>query len=218
MSRDIISSFEKFVEKTKGLDLKIHPERAEALKEYFSNGGVVSIVPDSGAKKWPKLLYPTPMRLKEQLDEKEELKKDWAGKHSDWKKKHFDASIYDLSNNVLKFKETIYWHHVVKYATDKDYRDDAKKVKLRAHLVADPKFKPMVKMFVSDIDYRKQLTQTVEQSIVYEKDKRVAKYADELTAFRMVQSKKNMVDLTKKINELEKQIFAFKEMLKWAKE
>ncbi len=218
MPRDIISSFEKFAERTKGIDLKSHSERAEALKEYFSNGGIVSIVPDSDAKKWPKLLYPTPIRLKEQLDEKEALKKDWIGKHSDWKKKHFDASIYDLSNNVLKFKETVYWQHVVKYATDKDYRSDAKKVKLRPHLVADPKFKPMVKMFVSDIDYRKQLTQTVEQSIVYEKDKRVAKYADELTAFRMAQSKKNMVDLTKKINELERQIFAFKEMLKWSKE
>lgn len=219
MSRDIISNFEKFSEKASGLKFEDSIHRVDCLKQYFAKGGVVSVSFNSLTKsKWPKLLYPTPLRLKEQLKESEGLRKEFFGKHSDWKKKHFDASVYHLSHNVKKFKEPLFWKHLAKYATDKDYREDAKKIKLPAHLVSDPKWKPMVKMFVSDLDYRKQLTQTVDQSIVYKSDKRVAKYADDLKDFRMEQASKQIKDLAKRLQELDLEIQSLKEMLKWANE
>jgi len=84
--------------------------------------------------------------------------------------------------------------------------------------VGDDRWKPMVKMFVNDLDYRKQLAETVDKSIVYRKNKKVAQYADELKDFRMGVSDKQIKDLTKKINKLNKIEVALKELQKWAKE
>ncbi|MBT4596830.1 MAG: hypothetical protein HOC95_02520 [Candidatus Diapherotrites archaeon] len=73
-------------------------------------------------------------------------------------------------------------------------------------------------MFVTDLDYRKQLTETVKESIVYKKDKRVAKYADELKDFRMNTSGKQMKSLEKKLAKINEIEVALKELHKWAKE
>ena len=86
-------------------------------------------------------------------------------------KTHKSASNYHLTNQVLKLKEPLYWKHIAKMATDSDYRKDAETVKLPAHLVSDKKWQPMVKMFVNDLDYRKQLSETVRTSVVYKKEK-----------------------------------------------
>ena len=91
-------------------------------------------------------------------------------------------------------------------------------VKLPAHLVGDDKWKPMVKMFVNDIDYRKQLSETVDKSIVYKNNKKVAQYADELKDFRMGVSDKQIKDLDKKIAKINELEVALKELQKWAKE
>jgi uncharacterized membrane protein len=76
----------------------------------------------------------------------------------------------------------------------------------------------MVKMFVNDLEYRKQLTETVSTSIVYKKNKKVARYADELKEFRMSASNKQMEDLQKKIDHIEATEKALKELQKWVKE
>jgi hypothetical protein len=76
----------------------------------------------------------------------------------------------------------------------------------------------MVKMFVNDLEYRKQLSETVKESIVYKKDKKVARYADELKDFRMKTSNKQIEDLNKKIEKLNTLETSLKELAKWAKE
>ena len=94
---------------------------------------------------------------------------------------------------------------------DADYRKDAESVKLPVHLVSDKKWKPMVKTFVEDIEYRKQLTETVNTSIIYKKNKRVAQFADELQGFRMTAADKQVKDLDGKLDELEKTEKALRE-------
>jgi hypothetical protein len=84
--------------------------------------------------------------------------------------------------------------------------------------VGDPRWKPMVKMFVNDIEYRKQLTETVTTSIVYKKDKKVARYADELKDFRMGASNRQMDDLQKKLDHISATEKALKEIQRWARE
>ena len=101
---------------------------------------------------------------------------------------------------------------------DTDYRNDSNSVNLHAHLFSDPRWKPMVKMFVNDLEYRKQLTETVSTSIVYKKDKKVAKYADELKEFRMTASNKQMTDLQSKLDNINVTEKALKEIQRWAKE
>ena len=111
---------------------------------------------------------------------------------------------------------SLFWKHMAKCAVDPDYKNDSQKVKLPVHLVSDNRWKPMVKMFVQDLDYRKQLVQTVDESIVYKKEKRVAQYADLLQKFRMEQSNRKIDELKLKIGALEADISAMQELARWA--
>lgn len=215
MGRQIISNFNGFSKKLpKDVDRAKFAPRMDAIKHYLSNGGILSI--SSQDSSFPKLLYPNRMRVKRQVAELQELRGHYHERLVSWRKKLQQAQVYFTVNSVKKLKEPLYWKHMAKYFSDPDYRKDSDEVKLPVNLVADGRWKPMVKMFVNDLDYRKQLTQTVNESIVYAKDKKVAKYAETLQQFRSEQSGRKIAALEKKIAEIDANISALNELNKWA--
>jgi hypothetical protein len=207
---DITSFEEKFPNTPKDGD------RKAALEQYFKVGGVVKVF--KSEKEWPTLTYPNTFVIDRKLKELKQKKDLYQRNLTDWTKKYKAAENYHKSNQVKKLKEPLYWKHKAKMLVDPDYRKDVATVSLPVHLVSDNKWKPMVKMFVTDLDYRKQLSETVRESIVYKKDRKVAKYADELKDFRMNTSGKQMKDLDKKISKINEVEFALKELHKWSKE
>lgn len=215
MPREIVSKLEDFL-KACPPELKAseHHPRVKALKRYFETGGVVSLSPQD--KNWPKLLYPPKSKLQEQVNELERVRKQFETRLADWEKSNAAARQYHLRHSVLKFKEPLYWKHVAKRTLDSDYRKDAESVKLPAHLVSDPKWKSMVQMFVEDPEYRRQLADTVETSIVYKNNKQVARFASELQEFRIAQTKRQIDDLREKIASLKNEEATLKELINWA--
>ncbi len=214
MSKNVISSYKAFAERFK---VPKNEERAEALKRYFARGGVISAV-KSSKDGWPKLVYPSPLRLDAQIKELDALKAQFESKDREWKSKLSGAKSYHTRHQVLKFSEPLYWQHVAKSLTDSDYKEDVGKVSLPVHLSADPKWKPMINMFVNDLEYRKNLVETVQTSIVYKKDKRVAKYADVLIELRSDISSSKIGEISKKLEALKEEIGALKLIRKWAAE
>ena len=215
MPGEILSNFSDFSKKLpRAIDRSKEAERLNALKHYFEKGGVISIVEKKGS--WPLLHYPSKLRLKRQIDEIQQLRNHYSTRFRSWQRKYNEARIYYVTQNMLKVKEPLYWKHMLKYATDSDYRNDTNSVKLPVNLVADKRWKPMVKMFVNDIEYRKQLAETVQHSIVYGKDKKVAKYANVLRDFRMQESERKMKELQKRLDTIDADINAMNEMLRWA--
>jgi hypothetical protein len=196
------------------LDIEKESARVSALKHYLSKGGVIHIAPHESG--WPKLLYPTKALLRKKIEETRSLRTQYYRRLESWQHKFDGAKSYHQVHNLKKLKEPLYWKHVAKCAIDPDYRSDAGKVNLPVHLVADSRWKPMVKTFISDIDYRKQLVQTVDESIVYKNDKRVAQYADQLQGFRMEQSNRKIGELKKKLAVLDADITAMQELARWA--
>lgn len=193
--------------------------RVQALKVYFSNGGIISISPNSAGKKeaWPKLLYPNSTRVEQQIADLEEKRRLFSAKKKDWGHKRMEAETQDLRHNIKKFGDALYWKHMTKMLTDKDYRADYNAVKMPTHLVSDPRYRGMVNKFVNDFEYRKQLAETVQHSIVYKKNKRVAKYASDVNEFRAGISSYKEEQASKKLEELDNQINALREILRWSK-
>lgn len=213
MAKSIISSYRAYEESFGKLEDR---ERSEALKIYFGRGGVISAL--KGNKQWPKLIYPSPPRVEAQIKELEALKSQYDRKQKEWKAKLSSAKTYHQRHQVLKFSEPLYWQHTAKALTDKGYKEDASKVGLPVHLSADPKWKPMINMFVNDQEYRRNLVDTVQNSIVYRKDKRVAKYADVLQALRSEISEGKLEELEEKLKQINSEISALKIIKKWAQE
>lgn len=212
MASNIISSFDEF---EKRFDFPEKDERAVALRKYFGRGGVISALPTK--KPWPRLVYPSPPRLQAQVEELKHRKQLFVKKEADWKKKLEEAKNYHTKHHILKLSEPIYWKHISKMLTDKEYKADAEAVGLPAHLTADPRYKPMVKMFLEDMEYRKNLVETVQKSIVY-RNKKVGNYANVLQDFRIDVSEAQLKDLAAKIKDLDEQIKSLETIKSWAGE
>ncbi|MBI2530346.1 MAG: hypothetical protein HYW05_04350 [Candidatus Diapherotrites archaeon] len=210
MANEIISSFESFESNFPEM-VKRHGKGgiAEAFRRYFSKGGVISIA-EKRENDWPKLSYPSRSRINSQIKELEEMRSSLQKQHGSWKKKQNSAKSYEITQHFKKLSEPLYWKHLLKAATSKDYKNDAEAVKLPAHLVSDKRWKPMVNMFVNNIDYRKQLTETVQHSVVYKKHRKLAKYSDDLQNFRIEVSKKKLGSLKEKLSEIDADIRMFK--------
>ncbi len=211
---NIISSYPAFIGQLG--EPEGNPERLKALKIYFDKGGVVSFK-RTGAG-WPKLIYPSPLKIRGRIEELEKLKSTFTGKIKHWDGEVRKARDYHTKNQLLKLKEPLYWKHTAKILADSDYRKDAESISLPAHLVADDRWKPMIKMFVNDIEYRKQLTETVNTSVVYKNDRKVAKYANELQQFRMERANNEISVIRKKIDALDEEITVLNKILAWAQE
>ena len=212
----IISSFHVLSQKFKAVSSNSKDPRVAALQHYFHAGGVIS-VGSADKEGWPELVYPSKPRLEEQLKEKNEFKELFSKKKNDWKKEFRDAQWYNVKNHAKKFADPLYWKHVQKSLTDKSYRDDVKRIQLPTQLVSDKRYRAMVDMFVNDIEYRKQLAETVENSIAYKDNKKVARYANELQAFRKKVSENRLKELEEKLDEVELDIQSIRVMLQWAK-
>lgn len=214
---EIISSYPAFEEKFKGAGfLSSKDQRLEALRRYFRKGGVVRFA--SGSKdSFPKLSYPSKGRVQQLSQDAKALKELLERKAKDWRKTNSDAKVYHLKLHAKKLANPLYWKHVGKKIADKDYRKDAETVKLPSELVADKRYKAMVEMFVNNLDYRKQLTETVKHSIVYNtSESKIAKYLDQVQGFRQEVSTSQVSDLEKKLKELNADLDMFSVMEKWA--
>lgn len=212
---EILSSFDAFADAFSNQSFaKGDSARHTALKRYFEKGGVMKLSPNGS--NWPKVLYPAPERLRAQLDEANRIRNDLEKKRASWDKTRLSAKHHDFSLHMKKMVDPLYWQHQMKQLTDKDYRNDAARVALPTRLVSDKRYRPMMEMFVNNIDYRKQLAETVETSIVY-KNSKIAKYAQERMGLRQEVSENQIEDLIGKIKEVDEDINMLKEMLNWAK-
>ena len=69
---------------------------------------------------------------------------------------------------------------------------------------------------MNDEEYRRQLIEAFENSVVYKKDKELAKYATYLQEFRKEISQTKIGELTKRLEVINKNISCLQEMAKWA--
>jgi len=211
---NIISSYPAFIGQVG--EPSGNQQRLDALKTYFEKGGVISFKRTETG--WPKLIYPSPLKIRGRIEELEKLRATFAGKVRHWDGEVKKAKGYHAKNQLLKLKEPLYWKHTAKLLSDSDYRKDAESISLPAHLVADDRWKPMIRMFVNDIEYRKQLTETVRTSVVYKNDRKVARYANELQQFRMDRANNEIGVIQKKIDALDGEIAVLNKILAWAQE
>ncbi|HIH16900.1 MAG TPA: hypothetical protein HA252_05850 [Candidatus Diapherotrites archaeon] len=217
MGKAVVSNFKAFAEKfPRVAQLPETDVRVQALKRYFERGSFVSVYASAGV--WPRLDFPTPLWIKGKIEEFKQQKARFAEKHRSWSILVHKDQFAAVRTLLAKFGEPLYWKHLAKVTFDVDYKQDAAKVSLPVHLVTEERWKPMIKMFVEDLDYRKQLAETVDTSIVYKNDKRVAKYADQLKGFRKSLSVKKRDMFQEKVDEISQDLEMYNEILKWAKE
>lgn len=204
----------KDIEREFGINMAEHEQRRAALEFYLSQGGFVRLA--GSRHSMPRLIYPSKAKLLAQISEVKAKLSELEEKRRYWLKMLKDSERYHLINNIKKFSSPLYWRHLAKMLADAEYRADVKRVGLQAHLVCDARWQPMIRMFVNDEEYRRQLVETVEHSIVYKKNRKVGDYAARLLQFRMDKSKQELAEIEQARELLHQELNALKVLLDWA--
>jgi len=95
-------------------------DRRVAIERYFDIHGVIKA--QETDKEWPTLTYPSIEVLDSKIKESKERSKIFEKKLGEWKKSHWNASMYHQVNQVKKLGKPLYWKHLAKTITDSDYR------------------------------------------------------------------------------------------------
>ncbi len=219
MGVEVFDSLEKIRSRLDGAKfLETHSNRKKALEYYFSKRGVVQLDVGTNPRAWPALIYPTRDKLALQVKSLETRHKEHSSKKWNWQMTHLKTSSNQLIAHAQKIADPLYWKHLSKVVTDKEYRDAAKTIDLQPTLMADEKYRPMMEAFVHNPEYRKQLTEAVKTSPVYQNHKGLGKHAEDRRQLKMDVSK-NIVEKTSvQVKENQEHLFALKELLSWSKE
>ena len=219
MDFKIITSFVEMKKHISNVDeLPENDRRLWAIKRYFEkHRGIfyISLVKGKKQPDWPFLHYPTKIKLNTLIEETNQTLDYMKSAKGFWKNQYNKSRSNTFSAIVKKYSEPIYWEHHVKMVVNPMYSDAAKELNIPIHLVSNPKWHGMLRMFVKNQEYREQLLDTVRESIVYAKDKRLAKHADLVKEFRMNISKQKLSETDSIVLELNDDIDMSRELLKW---
>lgn len=185
-----------------------------AVKKYLESGGIIKLGKEAGNIT---LIYPDFTRLNTQIKDAEAKKSIFAREYKSWSAKYDKVKNEQKMLNIKKLSKKEYWKHLLKYKTDSDYRQMFDRTGLRTELVAHVKWDKMFNKFVNDEDYRQRLVETVENSVVYSKDRTLAKNADNVRDFVSSISFKKKNTYKEKVDNIERYIRTLKILTSWSK-
>lgn len=201
--------------------LSADSSRKRALEHYFSKKGIIQVeLPASteALKEWPPLIYPSKEKLQLQIDELEQKRKRFFSSKWNWQLTHAKARTRDVVQHAKKLVDPLFWQHVTKHVTDKDYRAASNEIGIRSKLIANEKYRPMIQSFVHNPDYRAQLLETVKHSPAYQHHEGLAKNADQQKELQLHISSSQLEKTETKLQEIEAQLTSLRELLRWSRE
>ncbi len=219
MPVEVFESIQKMRKKMSGAPfLEKNVRRKRALVHYFSKRGIIQVEMDGNSQAWPRLIYPNVEKMDAKIIDLERKHEKHVSKKREWELTHWKAASKDAMAHAKKVVDPLFWKHVTKKMVDDEYRKSANTIDLHSSLVSDEKYRPMIHAFVHNPEYRKQLTETVKNSLVYQNHKGLAQNARERKKLQMDVSK-NMIRQTKEqLREYQMQLQTLRELLKWSKE
>lgn len=124
--------------------------REEACRLYRDSGGILKINGD-------RLLFPDPDRLVNQLSEAMVRRDDLTTQLRFWQRQHRTIAPGNMLENAMRVTDPLFWEHLIKFSTEKDYRQSFEKVDLPMKYLSDEKYRKIIRTFIRDESYRKRL-------------------------------------------------------------
>ncbi|MCD6414895.1 MAG: hypothetical protein J7L23_04705 [Candidatus Diapherotrites archaeon] len=200
-----IGSFEEFSK----LSLNLPSNRVEAVKTYL-RGGIIKL---EGSK----LVYPNVQRLEKQVQEREEKLRGLASQLKEWADREKKLKTDKKTDMAAVAVDPLYWEHKMKLMTDKEYREVYELVKPPMHLMNRKKWRKRIEMFVKSKEYRIRLKEA-RLSQIGKKREKMADEAETRMDFDRRLATLNKEKIEKKKRELEREVSAMRELIRWAKE
>ena len=207
---NLYTSFAQFEKAYENEVKKIKSKEKNALVFYFRKGGLVK------TKYTPQLriTYPSKQKVKEELVNLSARRAETMIKLKEWGKIKYDADNYLKKTKRKRFFDSLYWKHKMKSLTDKDYREEIKKLKIPMDLMADPKLKKILHAFMTNQTYRETVIDTVENSVVY-RDKGFGEQILQAIEIKKGISEKKITLFSEVLQGIDNLILGYKVINRW---
>jgi HEPN domain-containing protein len=183
--------------------------RAEAVEAYLK-GGVIKV-------QGTRLVYPTTKKLDKQIQDKTQRIDALGEQLKGWGAREREMKTDKLSDSVKRVATPVFWEHQVKLMTDKDYKEVYELVKPPMHLINQKKWNKRLSIFVKNGEYRLRLKEARLSQIGKKRDK-MDKEVETRMNFNRQLAAINKDKLEKQKSELETQVSAMREVMRWARE
>lgn len=174
--------------------------KAKAIKIYTSQGGIVK-------QEQGKLVYPDKPKISQQLEAVENKINYLSPSISSLEKKQKELSSINLNNLVKRASDSLLWKHYLRELLDEDYRKASKVVSPPIHRINDEKYRKIVKQFLENEEYRKNLleakTSVISESSLSESVEKSIKESKKLIDRRIRKLKKERKQAIEKKKALE---------------
>jgi len=190
-----------------------YPARQKAISTYLSAGGITKFEKADG---FPRLVYPTPKRLEEQIAEAEDKLKSLSHQIAAWHKRHRNLKTNKVTDTAKLAADPLYWEHRTKLLVDPSYRATYELVRPPIHLLNREKWRKRLKMFIRSKEYRLRLHEARISKI----GKKRAPMAEEVEArfdFNRRMATSELAKLEEKREALNKRLSAMKALLLWVR-
>ncbi|MFC2175013.1 hypothetical protein ACFLQ2_04080 [archaeon] len=208
-----IGSFAEFKKLVPKDMAESYPSRQSAVETYLLMGGVTKFEKAGG---FPHLVYPTPKRLEDQIQEAEKKIAGWDKSLGDWHRRHHHLKTNKVTDVAKRAADPLYWEHRAKLVTDPAYRATHDLVRPPIHLLNREKWRKRLKLFIRSKEYRLRLHEARVSSI----GKKRAPMVEEVEArldFNRKMAKHELEKIEEKRNKLKKKLSAMKTLLVWSK-
>lgn len=188
-------------------------ERQKALKTYMKQGGIIKV--DRSGKR-PRLVYPGEDRIKKQLEDTKRKEEYMRKQLNSLRRKQREVASKAIGS-VKKVLNPVYWQHQYKKRRDDDYRSVYEEIDPPMEKLDDPKYKPMLEMFVKEPEYRERLLEAARSEIGRGRDT-IRQQVIKREGFTKDVIDKRIKKIEKKIEKYKNKRRSLKVLLKWVKE
>ncbi|MCD4740663.1 hypothetical protein K8R43_05770 [archaeon] len=183
--------------------------RAKAMQSYLKTG----IVKVQGKR----LVYPTTQRLEKQIGEKRKRIDYLDEQIKEWGHRQKNMDTDKVSDSMKRALSPLYWEHQLKLMTDGEYREVYELVKPPMHLINHKKWNKRLSIFVKSEEYRLRLKESRLSSIGKKREK-MSEEVQQRMEFNRQLAAMNKEKIEKQKKELEFQVRAMREVMRWAKD
>ena len=190
-----------------------YPKRQKAIAVYLAMGGVTKFEKGDG---FPRLIYPSPKRLEEQIAEAEEKLKSFDRQMMAWHKRHRHLKTNKATDVARLAADPLYWEHRAKLLADPSYRTTYELVRPPIHLLHRDKWRKRLKMFIRSKEYRLRLHEARVSKI----GKKRLPMDEEVEArfdFNRKMASSELSKLEEKRNRASEKLSAMRALLAWVK-
>lgn len=188
-------------------------ERQSAIKTYMQQGGIIKV--DKSGRK-PRLVYPGADRIRKQLEETKRKEEYMRKQLNSLRRKQRDVANKAVGS-VKKVFNPVYWQHQYKKRRDDDYRSVYEEIDPPMEKLDDPKYRPMLEMFVKEPEYRERLLEAARSEIGRGRDT-IRQQVIKREGFTKEVIDNRIKKIEKEIEKYRDKKSALKVLLKWVKE